>query len=157
MPDLRFQAGAAEARGEEFFVPLMIVNAVPGETVRRIDLRWQAAIDAARRRYSAAEQERLFDLFCEPARWGETLRPVMWESGGTTVAEFGGSTQVEIPLARPADASHAVAKYLAALEGGEAPLVLLFRGMVFYDHGGSVQVAPIPWDREARCGISKGS
>ena len=44
----------------------------------------------------------------------------------------------------------AAAKYFYALEDGEAPLLFLFSGTVFYtrDEGG-LQIAQIPWEKEA--------
>ncbi|MFF1798193.1 DUF6084 family protein, partial [Kitasatospora sp. NPDC058263] len=46
------------------------------------------------------------------------------------------------------DMDVASARYLAALDGGDVPLLLLFSGTAFTGPGG-FQVAPVPWDREA--------
>ena len=40
-------------------------------------------------------------------------------------------------------------KYFYALEAGEVPLTLLFSGTVFYAVNGVLQIAQIPWDKEA--------
>ena len=38
----------------------------------------QIMIEPQRRRYDAAEEDRLFELFGETPRWGDTLRPFLW-------------------------------------------------------------------------------
>jgi hypothetical protein len=45
----------------------------------------------------------------------------------------------------------AATKYFHGLADGDVPLNFLFSGTVFYeDAAGSLQVSPIPWDKEAR-------
>ena len=41
-------------------------------------------------------------------------------------------------------------KYLAALEEGEVPLILLFSGTVFSGALGSLSVQPVPWHKETQ-------
>jgi len=41
----------------------------------------------------------------------------------------------------------AAAKYFHALEDGLVPLTLLFSGTIFYEAGGALRVAQIPWNR----------
>jgi len=49
------------------------------------------------------------------------------------------------------DFNVAATKYFHGLSGGDVPLTFLFSGTVFYaDAHGTLQVAPIPWDKEAR-------
>ena len=44
----------------------------------------------------------------------------------------------------------AATKYFYGLSDGEVPLTLLFSGTVFYQAAdGTLQVEPIPWDKEA--------
>lgn len=57
---------------------LGIANADFEEPIHTIALRCQIQIEATRRRYSAQDQERLLDLFGEPARWSQTLRTMLW-------------------------------------------------------------------------------
>ena len=82
MPDLRFAIQSAEA--VPFAVlptitfKLEVTNGDPTERVHSGMLRAQIQIDASRRRYSAEEQARLFDLFGEPERWSTTLRSMLW-------------------------------------------------------------------------------
>ena len=48
------------------------------------------------------------------------------------------------------DFNVAAAKYFHALRDGEVPLLLLFSGTVFYrGEGGALQIAPVPWSKEA--------
>jgi len=63
-----------------------------GEKVEAIALRCQIRIEPSRRRYSAAEAERLNDLFGETQRWAETLRPMQFTNVAMMVPRFTGST-----------------------------------------------------------------
>jgi hypothetical protein len=61
---------------------------------------------------------------------------------------------VDIDLVVPCsfDFNVAATKYFHSLEDGEIPLLLQFSGNVFYaaEEGGTLQVAPISWDKETR-------
>jgi len=49
------------------------------------------------------------------------------------------------------DPGSAAARYFDALDGGDAELLFLFSGTVFFEAAGvGLQVCLIPWDREAR-------
>ena len=139
-PHLLFSLHIAElAEGDE--VPLPIHS---------IALRCQIRIEAARRVYSSGEQGRLFDLFGSPLDWGRTLRGLLWTHTSIVVPRFTRETTVEMPVACTFDFNVAGTKYFDALETGEVPLCFLFSGTVFHDRpDGGVQVAQIPWDREA--------
>ena len=57
---------------------------------------------------------------------------------------------MDLPVPCTFDFNVAATKYFNALEEGEVPLSLLFSGTVFQDVTDSgLQVAQIPWDREA--------
>lgn len=130
---------------------LRVTNADAAEPIQTIALRCQIQLEVTRRRYSSEEQERLHDLFGEPERWGQTLRTMLWTHASIIVPPFVGSTVVEIPLPCTFDFNIAATKYFAGLEDGEIPLCLLFSGTVFYEaDDGALQVAQIPWDREAK-------
>jgi hypothetical protein len=119
--------------------------------ITSVALRCQVRVQPARRRYSGPEQEKLLDLFGTPDRWGKTVRDLLWANVGVTVPPFAGETAVTLPVPCDRDPAHAAARYCDALDGGEVPLIFLFSGTVFYEAvGGRPQVAPIPWDREAR-------
>jgi hypothetical protein len=155
MPDLHFEVQAAEAQpfaaSPLLIFKLGIANAEPGEPTHTVALRCQIQIEAPRRRYSAQDQERLRDLFGEPARWGQTLRTMLWTHTNVVVTPFTGSTVVDLPVPCTFDLNVAATKYFAGLEEGEVPLCLQFSGTIFYaNEEGALQVAQIPWSKEAK-------
>jgi hypothetical protein len=130
---------------------LRIRNADSSEHITSILLHSQIQIEAPRRRYTPPEQERLLDLFGEPDRWSQTLRNTLWTHATVNVPAFQGETCADLPVACSFDFNVAATKYLYALEGGTVPLCLLFSGTVFYQSSeGGVQIARIPWSKEAR-------
>jgi hypothetical protein len=120
-----------------------------GGRVHALALRCQIRIEPQRRRYAAAEEDRLYELFGETPRWGDTVRPFLWTHVSATVAGFTGTTEVDLPVACTYDFEVAAAKYLHALSGGEVPLVLLFSGTVFTRGQSGFAAEPVAWDREA--------
>jgi hypothetical protein len=123
-----------------------------GQEIRALALNVQLRIDAARRPYDEGERERLFELFGRSDDWGRTLRSLRWTTLSTNVGPFSGSNIVELSIPCTYDFDVAASKYLHALgDEGEVPLELLFSGSVFFaGAGGALQVAHVPWDREAR-------
>lgn len=119
------------------------------EPVHAIVLKAQIRIEPQRRRYAPQEEDRLVELFGEPGRWGESLRPFLWTHVTTTVAEFTGSTEVDLAVPCTYDFEVAAAKYLHSLGDGEIPLVLLFSGTTFSHRDGGMVVQPIAWNVEA--------
>ena len=155
MPDLSFEVESAAvvpyAIAPTLALKLRIVNAVPAEEIHTVALRCQIQIDVTRRRYSTEEQARMRDLFGEPERWSQTLRPLMWTYVSAVVTSFKGSILAELPIQCTFDFNVAATKYFDGLAGGEIPLHLLFSGTVFYAGPDDVlQVAPISWEKEAR-------
>jgi hypothetical protein len=73
----------------------------------------------------------------------------LWSNVNVTVPGFSGSTLVEVPVVCTFDFNVAVTKYIYGLENGELPTTLLFSGTVFHTGSGRLQIAKIPWDREA--------
>jgi hypothetical protein len=158
MPDLNFRVEGAEperfAAAPLLLFKLHVAQAVPPgfepTPVHAVALRCQVRIEPARRRYEPAEQGRLLDLFGTPDRWGQTLRPMLWTHVSAVVPSFHESADVDLPVPCTFDFSLAATKYFAALEGGDVPLCFLFSGTIFYEApGGALQVAQIPWDKEA--------
>jgi uncharacterized protein (DUF697 family) len=154
MPDLSFEVVSAEpipfAVAPLLAFKLRVTNAVPGESIHTVALRCQIQIEVARRGYSSREQVRLLELFGEPARWGNTLRNMLWNHASAVVPSFSGSTTVDLQVPCTFDFNVAATKYFDGLEGGEIPLCLMFSGTVFYAAGdGPLQVAPISWEKEA--------
>jgi hypothetical protein len=155
MPELRFCVESAAvvdfAASPLLGFALRIDNRSVDEVVHTIVLRCQIQIEATRRRYRADEQAGLTDLFGEPERWSRTLRSLLWTHVSHVVPRFTGSTRVELPVPCSFDFNVAATKYFAALEGGVLPLIFQFSGTAFYeDAAGSLQVAPISWEAEAR-------
>jgi hypothetical protein len=157
MPELDFQVESAEVQRTaaapllHFKLQLRQVLANGSPTpIHTIVLRCQVRIEPARRRYTAAEQERLLDLFGTPERWGQTLRPMLWTQTSAIVPAFTGTTTVDLPVPCSHDFSLAATKYFDALEGGDIPLCFLPSGTIFYQgQTSALQVAQIGWDKEA--------
>lgn len=151
MPDLTFRVTGAAAANGSVSLAIEIDDRAPGANIESINLRCQIQIEAARRRYSPDEQSRLIHLFGEPERWGQTLRPMLWANVSTDVPAFTGATSVQINVPCSSDTREAPTRYFQSLDGGIVLITLLFSGMIFYRASdGRRQVAPIPWDREAR-------
>jgi hypothetical protein len=126
------------------------VESVGGEAIRSVQLNAMIRIAAARRGYGPAEQEKLLDLFGEPARWGTTLKSLFWTQANLTIPAFESSTRVELPVACTYDFEVAAAKYFHALEEGQVPLEFLFSGTFFYRApGGALRTGRISWEEEA--------
>jgi hypothetical protein len=106
-------------------------------------------IEPVRRRHTPVEQAHLKELFGEPERWSKSLHPLLWTNANVSVPAFTGSILVDVPVPCTFDFNVAVTKYIYGLENGDLPTSLLFSGTVFYAGGVGLQVAQIPWDREA--------
>lgn len=152
MPDLSFNiekvAPVARAATPQLAFTVRITNAEP-DSVQSVALSVQVQIEPVRRRYTAEEQEHLRDLFGEPERWSQSLHPLLWSNVNVTVSGFSGSTAVEVPVACTFDFNVGMTKYVYGLDGGELPTTLLFSGTVFYQGRAGLQIAKIPWEREA--------
>jgi hypothetical protein len=155
VPDLNFHvAGAAPV--EFAAIPtlglhLMVSNSSETEVIHSVALRCQIQLEVTRRNYTPTEKQNLADLFGEPGRWGQTLRPLLWTHVQTVVPNFTGNTSIELQTPCTFDFNVAATKYFYGLEDGEIPLCLMFSGTVFAtDQNGALRVSPIPWDRETR-------
>ena len=152
MPDLRFQVEdvvpTPNAASPQLSFKLRITNAEP-EPVHSIALRAQVQVEPVRRRYSPEEQQKLKTLFGEPEQWSKSLLPLLWANVNVNVGAFTGSTLIDLPVPCTFDFNVAMTKYIYGLEGGELPTSLLFSGTVFHAGQMALQIAQIPWDREA--------
>jgi len=119
-----------------------------GERIHAIALRCQFRVEPARRRYTAEEAERLFDLFGDTSRWGDTVKPMQFSNLAVMVQGFTGSTEVDLPVVCTYDMEVAAAKYFHSLDDGEIPLLLLFSGTVFTKGASGFSVEPVPWHKE---------
>ncbi len=120
-----------------------------GVRIHAIALRCQIRIEPHRRRYSAAEAKRLHDLFGDPSRWADTVKPIQLATVTTMVPAFTALTDVEVPVPCTYDLEVASARYLHGLDDGTIPLLMLFSGTIFVatDTGYSVEL--VPWSSEA--------
>ena len=158
MPDLEFQVDSAQAvpysASPLIHIKTRIIqkpenDSTPAE-IHSISLRCQIRIEPGRRKYSLAEQEKLFELYGEPHRWGQTVRSTLWINTALVVPAFRDQTVVEIPVPCTYDFNVAMMKYFYALEDGDVPLCLLFSGTIFYaGDDGALQIAQISWEKEA--------
>lgn len=152
MPDLHFEmldaVATPNAAVPELTFKVKVTNAEP-EPVHSVALRVQVQIEPARRRYTAAEQEHLKELFGEPERWSKSVHPLLWTNANVNISGFNGDTVIDIPIPCTFDFNIAITKYIYGLQGGELPLSLLFSGTVFYAGATGMQIAQIPWERSA--------
>lgn len=114
-----------------------------------LDVRLGVAL--RRRSYSPEARARLAELLGAPGSEGGTPHSLFWAQTSLTVPRFMGRTAVDLPIGCSYDLEMALVRYLDALDEGEVPLEFLFSGSVFYHGaGGALQVARLPWDREAQ-------
>ncbi len=154
MPELHFAIQDAEAvayaAAPLIALKLRVTNLPASEAIHTLTLRCQVQIESAKRRYVPAEQEKLVDLFGEPERWSRTVRPLLWMNTTVAVPSFTDTVLVNLELPCTFDFNIATTKYFHALDSGEIPVSVLFSGTVFYKGtDDALQVAQVPWDREA--------
>lgn len=154
MPDLNFTVTDAQmvayAAAPLLNLRLRITDAENRARIESVILRCQIRLEVARRSYTGEEKARLFELFGEPERWGQTLRTMLWTHAAATVPPFTENVEVDLPVACTFDFNVAATKYFAGLDDGDVPLCLLFSGTVFYRTGEDVlQTEQISWQKEA--------
>ncbi len=113
-----------------------------------IALRVQIRIEPAKRRYSAEESVRLDNLFGDPSRYADTLKPLQFAFANVMVPSFTNSVEVQIPVPCTYDLEIASTSYFHGLSEGEIPLLLLFSGTVFTKGASGFSVAQVPWSCE---------
>jgi uncharacterized protein DUF6084 len=152
VPDLRFQVEdvvpTPNAASPQLSFRLRITNAEP-EPVHSIALRAQVQVEPVRRRYTPEEQQELKTLFGEPEQWSKSLLPLLWANVNVNVGAFTGNTLIDLPVPCTFDFNVAMTKYIYGLDNGELPTSLLFSGTIFHAGQMALQIAQIPWDREA--------
>jgi len=127
----------------------MRAHEATGTRVHALALRCQVRIEPVRRHYSDAEAAKVVDLFGERARWGSTMQPMQLAFLSQVLPGFRDECAFDLTLPVSYDVDVAAHKYLAALEDGGAPLLLLFSGQVFTGTAGAIAVQPVPWHKEA--------
>jgi uncharacterized protein DUF6084 len=126
------------------------VTAPEQRAIKSVLLDTQIQIAARRRRYDAAAEEKLFELFGAPAGWGSTLRTLPWTRVTTVVPPFTGATLVDVQVPCSYDLHVVASRYFDALDGGDVPLEFLFSGTVFAaGPGGMLQATRISWESDA--------
>jgi hypothetical protein len=121
-----------------------------GVRVHTVALRSQVRVEPSHRHYSDHEAEQVVDLFGNRPRWGQTLMPMQLAFLSQVLPSFTGSCDFDLIMPCSYDIDVAAHKYLAALDDGEVPLLLLFSGTVFSGSPGSIQVMPVPWHKETQ-------
>jgi hypothetical protein len=126
------------------------IGAASGLAIKSVLLDTQIQIAARRRRYDAAAEEKLFELFGAPGGWGSTLRTLPWTRVTSVVPPFTGSTVVGVEVPCSYDLQVVASRYFDALDGGDVPLEFLFSGTVFAaGSGGMLQATRISWESDA--------
>ncbi len=152
MSDLRFSIVGARpepyAMAPTLMARLRIVDAQGGR-IHAVGLKIQVQVEAQRRHYSPAEEGRLFELFAEPVRWGDTLRTLLWTHLSVMIPAFDGETEIDLPIPCSYDFDVAASKYFHGLDDGEIPLLFQFSGSVFARGEGGLAVDQIAWNQEA--------
>src|SRR6478752_2009236 len=120
-----------------------------GVRVHAVALRCQVRVEPVRRSYSDAEAAQVVDLFGERSRWGTTMQTMQLAFMSQVLPGFAGSTTFDLTMPCSYDVEVAAHKYLAGLENGFVPLLLLFSGTIFAGAPGTISVVPVPWHKEA--------
>src|SRR6266516_3207775 len=94
---------------------LRIENAIREENIHSVVLRCQIQINVTHRRYNAEAKARLLEIFGEPKRWSDTLRPFLWTHANTSVPQFSESITIDLPVPYTYDFEVAGTKYFVAL------------------------------------------
>jgi uncharacterized protein DUF6084 len=119
-----------------------------GLRVHALALRCQVRIEPVRRPYNDGEETKVVDLFGTRGRWGATMQPLQLAFLSQVLPGFTGECTFDLALPVSYDVDVAAHKYLAALEDGDVPLLLLFSGQVFTGSAGAIAVQPVPWHKE---------
>jgi len=126
----------------------MRVTESSGARVHALAVRCQVRVEPVRRSYSDAEAERVVDLFGDRSRWGQTMQTMQLAFVSQVLPGFDGTTTFDLTMPCSYDIDVAAHKYLAGLEDGVVPLLLLFSGTIFTGSPGRLSVVPVPWHKE---------
>ena len=120
--------------------------------IQNILLHVQVRIEPHLRSYDEASRHRLVELFGAAEQWSRTLHGMRWTSVDATVPRFIGRTTVDLAVPCTYDFNVAATRYFDGTREGDVPLRLLFSGTIFHvGENGALQVALIPWEKEAEC------
>ncbi len=152
-PDLHFLVTGAEvvpfAASPHLVFKLNVRQTGAALAIHAAILRCQIRIEPMKRRYNDIEEERLRDLFDRRNGPGKSPRSMLWTTTSVTLPSFDHNIAIELPVPCTFDFNVATTRYFHAVDGGEAPLTLLFSGTVFHETtGGALQVSQLPCDKE---------
>ena len=129
------------------------ITEASGFYVHACALRAQVMIEPQKRPYKVEDHDRLWELFDDPKRWGQTLKPFLWCHTGLIVPRFDGTTEIELPMVCSYDFEVAGNKYLHSVRDGDIPLQFLFAGTFFTNgdsdspnHGFAAE--PVGWNKD---------
>jgi hypothetical protein len=152
MTALSFEITGAKVDGYAASPSILLRVTVRERSGAKIDailLRTQLRLEVARRRYLPEESALLTELFGEPARYGETLKPMLWTHVATLVSAFEHEAEFDVAIPCSYDFEVAANKYLASLQSGPIPVNALFSGTVLVDGPDGVKSEFVPWTCEA--------
>jgi len=156
MPELTFACTAIEPdrfAAAPAVTLRMRASGPPGVRVHAAAIRCQVRIEPRRRGYTEAEGEAMADLFGGRERWGTTMQALQLAFLSHLLPGFVGETEFDLSLPCSYDFHVAANRYLAALDEGQVPLLLLFSGTVFTGAPGTLEVSPVAWHTETRAGL----
>lgn len=157
-PALHFSAVGAEAAHGAAMPTIELLVGIECDAafeIRTVALNVDVRIAAQRRKYEAAERERLMELFGDDSQRERSLRNLQWVRESLNVPRFTGSTQIRVPVPCAYDFDVVASRYLVALESGEIPVDVRFSGTVFFcGEDGGLQTAMIPPESEVSLSIA---
>jgi hypothetical protein len=157
MPELSFRVDGIEPLRHAASPHLIFRLALEQEkgkpvAIQNILLHVQLRIEPHLRSDDEASRLRLAELFGAAEQWSRTVHGMRWTTVDAIVPRFIGRTSVDLAVPCTYDFNVAATRYFDGTREGEVPLRLLFSGTIFYaGESGSLQVALIPWEKEAEC------
>lgn len=152
MVELRFHcidvSSDPYAAGPTLVFRLRVTEAT-GERVHALALRVQIRIEPQKRRYAPGEAARLNDLFGDPSRYADTLKPLQFAMASVMVPSFTGDIEVDLHVPCTYDLEIASTSYFHALQDGDIPFLLLFSGTAIAKGSTGFSVSQVPWSLEA--------
>lgn len=152
MPKLDFKVTRIEPDLYAFAPSVSVhlnVTESTGTQIHAMALKVMVRIEPQKRRYAPQEEASLVEVFGEPSRWGDTLKPFMLAELSSVLPAFVGSCDIVIPMVFTYDLEVAAGQFFHGLVDGEIPLIFLFSGTIFATVGPRLAVEPIPWSLEA--------
>jgi hypothetical protein len=125
------------------------VSEATGERMHALALRVQIRIEPQKRRYAPGEAARLNDLFGDPSRYADTLKPLQFAMASVMVPSFTSDIEVDLHVPCTYDLEVASTSYFHALQDGDIPFVLLFSGTAIAKGSTGFSVTQVPWNLEA--------